>query len=245
MLAILKAKSLGMNYGSGLIIKKRHSIFQDISLEIEEGRTLGLMGPSGVGKTTLGMILAGLERPSSGCVLYRGEDIWKLKGIDYLAYRRGVQMVFQDSEGSFNPRKSIEQSIHEVLRHMNIPRIEWKDKARQALEMVGLPEELLCRYPRQISGGQSQRAALSRVLLLNPKVIILDEPTSALDISVQAQILGLLKDLQKNLGLAYLLISHQPEVIDFMAHNKVILESGEIRHEIILPRYDSARPDLL
>ena len=245
MLAILKAENIGMTYESGLIIKKRHSIFQGISLEIEEGHTLGLIGPSGAGKTTLGMILAGLERPSSGCVLYRGEDIWKLKGINYLAYRRGVQMVFQDPEGSLNPRKSIERSIHEVLRYINIPRREWKDKARQALEMVGLPEELLCRYPGQISGGQSQRAALSRVLLLNPKVIILDEPTSALDISVQAQILVLLKDLQKNLGLAYLLISHQPEVIDFMAHNKAVLESGGIRHEIILPQGGGARPDPL
>lgn len=228
MLAILKAENIGKTYESGLIIKKRRHVFQGVSMEMEEGRTLGLMGASGCGKTTLGMILAGLERPSSGYVLFRGEDIRNLQGMAFLAFRREVQMVFQDPEGSLNPRKSIERSIHEVLGFLRIPKREWENETRQALERVGLSEELLCRYPGQISGGQCQRVALGRVLLLNPKIIILDEPTSALDISVQAQILSLLKDLQRDLGLAYLLISHQPEVINYMAHEKMVLVDGAI-----------------
>jgi len=228
MLAILKAVNISKSYESGLIFKRRHQVLQNISLEMEEGRTMGLMGASGSGKTTLGTILAGLERPSSGCVLFREKDIRSLRGREYLAYRRGVQMVFQDPEGSLNPRKSIERSICEVFALLKIPRREWQNKACQVLERVGLSNELLCRYPSQISGGQCQRVALGRVLLLEPRVIILDEPTSALDISVQAQILNLLRNLQMDLGLTYLLISHRPEVIHFMAHETVILERGEI-----------------
>ncbi|MFZ2472883.1 MAG: dipeptide/oligopeptide/nickel ABC transporter ATP-binding protein [Methanothrix sp.] len=226
MLAILMAQDVGKAYESGLIFKKRHVVLQGITLAVSEGKTLGLMGVSGSGKTTLGMMLAGLERPTSGRVLFAGKDLSSMRGLEFLAFRRQVQMVFQDPEGSLNPRKSIEQSIHEVLSLLKIPPREWQDRTRDILEMVGLSEELLCRYPAQISGGQCQRLALGRVLILQPKVIILDEPTSALDISVQAQILNLLKDLQRDLGLAYLLISHQPEVIRFMAHETIILESG-------------------
>ncbi len=224
MLAVLRAENVGKNYESGLFFKKRHQVLQDISLEVDEGRTLGLMGDSGSGKTTLGKILAGLERPSSGRVLFWGKDIRTLQGKEFSRFRREVQMVFQDPEGSLNPRKSIERSIHDVLGLLDIPRREWRRRSQETLEAVGLSEELLCRFPGQVSGGQNQRVALGRVLLLNPKVLILDEPTSALDISVQARILTLLKDLQKELGLTYLLISHQPEVIRFMAHEKIVLD---------------------
>jgi len=224
MLAILTAEDVGKNYESGLIFKKRHRVLQNISLEMEEGRTLGLMGSSGSGKTTLGKILAGLERPSSGRVLFCGKNIRNLQRKEFFKFHREVQMVFQDPEGSLNPRKSIERSIHDVLGLLDIPKGEWRKRAQETLEAVGLSGELLCRYPGQISGGQNQRVALGRVLLLNPRVLILDEPTSALDISVQAQILNLLKDLQKERGLAYLLISHQPEVIRFMAHETIILD---------------------
>lgn len=225
MLAVLKAENVGKAYESGLIFKKRHVALQGISLEMEEGKTLGLMGISGSGKTTLGKILAGLERPSSGRVFFAGKDLWSMRGREFFAFRRAVQMVFQDPEGSLNPRKRIERSIHEVLGLLKIPRGEWRDRTGEVLDLVGLSEELLCRYPAQISGGQCQRVALARVLLLRPQVIILDEPTSALDISVQAQILNLLKDLQRDLGLAYLLISHQHEVIRFMAHETMVMQS--------------------
>jgi peptide/nickel transport system ATP-binding protein len=226
MLVVLKAEDLSRVYESGLIFKKRHVALQGISLEMEEGKTLGLMGVSGSGKTTLGKMLAGLEKPSRGKVFFAGKDLQSMSSKEYAVFRRAVQMVFQDPEGSLNPRKSIERSIHEVLGLLKIPSREWQDKTREMLHMVSLSEELLCRYPSQISGGQCQRVALGRVLLLRPQVIILDEPTSALDISVQAQVLNLLKDLQRDLGLAYLLISHQSEVIRFMAHETIILEGG-------------------
>lgn len=224
MLAVLKAEDVGLVYESGLIFKRKRTVLKGINLEIEEGRTLGLMGASGLGKSTLGRILAGLQRPGTGRILFEGKDIWRLKRDDFAAYRKQVQMVFQDPEGSLNPKKSIERSIHDVLSLIDAPRNEWREKTRQMLETVGLSEELLCRYPAQISGGQCQRVALGRVLLLQPKIMILDEPTSALDISVQAQILNLLKDLQRDMGIAYLLISHQPEVIGFMANMTIRLE---------------------
>jgi len=228
MLAVLTAKNVGKTYEHGLIFKKRHHVLQGISLEVEEGRTLGLMGVSGSGKTTLANILAGLQRPTSGRVLFAGSDIWSMPGSEFLAFRRKVQMVYQDAESSLNPRKRIERSLHEVLGLLKIPPREWRDQTGEILEMVGLSDELLCRYPAQISGGQCQRVALGRVLLLHPKVMILDEATSALDISVQSQILNLLKNLQRDLGLAYLLISHQPEVIRFMAHETIRLDGGKI-----------------
>jgi peptide/nickel transport system ATP-binding protein len=228
MLALLKAENVSKAYERGLIFKKHNEILRDISLELEEGQTLGLMGISGSGKTTLGRILAGLERPSSGRILFQGKNIWTLQGDEFSRFRRQVQMVFQDPEGSLNPKKSIEKSIHEILALLGIPKTEWKERTLDILETVGLSDELLCRYPGQISGGQNQRVALGRVLLLHPRVLILDEPTSALDISVQAQILSLLKDMQKKQRMAYLLISHQAEVVNFLAHETIVLEQGEI-----------------
>ena len=225
MLAVLRAEEVGKSYDSGLIFRKHQRILEGVSLQMEEGRTVGLMGVSGSGKTTLGKIMAGLERPTSGRVLYSGKDIWSMRGREMLAFRRQVQMVFQDPEGSLNPRKSIESSIHEVLSLLKVPAKNWQERTAEILEMVGLSEEIVCRYPAQISGGQCQRVALGRALLLRPRVLILDEPTSALDISVQAQMLGLLKKLQRDTGLAYLLISHQPEVIRFMADETIVLNA--------------------
>lgn len=156
MLAVLKAEDVGKAYESGLIFKKQYQVLQGISLEMEEGKTLGLMGVSGSGKTTLGKIMAGLEKPTLGRVLFAEKDIWHLQGSEFVAFRRQVQMVFQDPEGSLNPRKSIEASIHEVLGLLKIPSREWHDRTGEILEMVGLSEELLCRYPAQISGGSAR-----------------------------------------------------------------------------------------
>jgi peptide/nickel transport system ATP-binding protein len=231
MLAILKAVDVGRVYESGLIFKKQHLALEGISLEMEAEKTVGLMGPSGSGKTTLGKILAGLERPTSGRIFFAGKEIGSMSGRETATFRRAVQMVFQDPEGSLNPRKSIGQSIADVLALLKIPRGRRQEMTGEIFDKVGLSDELLCRYPGQISGGQCQRVALGRVLLLQPQAIILDEPTSALDISVQAQILNLLKELQRELGLAYLLISHQPEVIKFMAHETMVLEDGRISEE--------------
>lgn len=228
MLALLKACSISKAYHSGLICKKRRVVLEEISLELESGQTFGLMGESGSGKTTLGKILAGLERPSCGAVQYQGKDILQMKRGEFRSFRRDVQMIFQDPEGSLNPRKTIERSIHEVLDLQGVQRRYWKEKTSGILGVVGLSDELLCRYPGQVSGGQNQRVALARVLLLRPKILILDEPTASLDVSVQAQVLRLLKELQKELDLSYLLISHQPEVISFMAHETAFLGKGRL-----------------
>jgi len=226
MLAVLKAERIAKVHESGTFRKTRREIFQNVTLELEEGKTIGLMGESGSGKTTLSRIVAGLEKPSAGRVLFQGKDIASLRGKKLRDFQRSVQMVFQDPEGSLNPRKSIERSIHEVLGLLKVPKREWQEKTHDILHTVGLSEELLCRYPGQVSGGQNQRIALARVLLIEPRVMILDEPTSALDISVQAQVLSLLRELQKNRGLGYLLVSHQPEVMRNMAHEVFILKDG-------------------
>jgi peptide/nickel transport system ATP-binding protein len=223
----LRAENVSRAYRTGYF-GKSSTILEDANLEIKPRRTLGLVGGSGSGKTTLGKILAGLERPSGGRVLFEGEDIWKMGARDFRLFRRKVQMVFQDPEGSLNPMKSIERSIHEVLGLLKVPRKEWHERALEMLQTVGLSEELLGRRPSQVSGGQNQRIALGRVLLLEPEIIILDEPTSALDISVQAQILHLLKELQRDRGMGYLLISHSPQVVSFMAHDVAVIENGKL-----------------
>jgi peptide/nickel transport system ATP-binding protein len=226
VLALLKAEGVSKVHESGLLSKTRREILQNITLGLEEGRTIGLMGDSGSGKSTLARIMAGLERPSEGRVLFRERDIASLRGKELWEFKRSVQMVFQDPEGSLNPRKSIERSIHEVLGLLKIPKSRWRKRTQDILHTVGLSDELLCRYPGQVSGGQNQRIALARVLLLEPKAMILDEPTSALDISVQAQVLSLLRELQKERGLGYLLVSHQPEVVRNMAHEVFLLKNG-------------------
>jgi len=229
MQALLKSSRICKDRSSGTIFKRHRTVLDDISLDLEEGTTFGLMGSSGSGKTTLGKIMAGLTRPSSRQVLFKGQDIWTLDRSEFNKFRREVQMIFQDPEGSLNPRKSIERSINDVLSLIGVPKKGWTKKTSEMLEAVGLSDELLCRHPAELSGGQNQRVALGRVLLLEPKVIILDEPTSALDISVQAQILNLLKKLQRERGLAYLLISHQEDVVRFMSHQVGVLEQGKLR----------------
>jgi len=226
MLALLEGRHISKHYESGILFRKRRCVLDDVSLDLTPGRTVGLMGESGSGKTTLARILAGLQKPSSGSVTFQGKDIRCLRGREWRGFRRSVQMLFQDPEGSLNPMKSIQTSISEVLRLVGEPRAKWPERTSGILETVGLSQDLLCRFPGQISGGQNQRVALARVLLLDPELLILDEPTSALDISVQAQILNLLLELQKKRGLAYLFISHQPEVLRHMSHELFVIENG-------------------
>ncbi|MFW5747744.1 MAG: ATP-binding cassette domain-containing protein, partial [bacterium] len=169
------------------------------------------------GKTTLGKILAGILEPTGGQVLYEGRDIFSLNREERRNYIQNVQMMFQNPEGALNPMKRIERQFFDVCRLTgSASRAESAERTARALEQVGLSKEILCRLPSELSGGQNQRVALGRILLLDPKIIILDEPTSALDVSVQAQILHLLKRLQHERRLSYIFISHDPEVVDFM-----------------------------
>ena len=197
---LLRGVGIGKAFSRGIVRRRTRVVLEDVTLEIGEGRTLGLVGPSGSGKTTLARIVAGLETPTAGRVLYRGRDLRDLRGGERKAFRRRVQMIFQDPEGSLNPRKTIRRSLEEVLDLRGVQG-GGRQEVREVLEVVGMEAEVLDRLPSQLSGGQNQRIALARALILEPEVLVLDEPTSALDVSVQAQILHLLRDLQRERGI--------------------------------------------
>lgn len=204
-------------------------VFREISLEIRPGKTFGLMGPSGEGKSTLGRVIAGLEKPMAGFVYYNDLPLSGMKKTEHAAFRRRVQIMFQDPTDAFNPRKKIEHSVSEVLALLKVPKVKHASKTEEMLITAGLPEEVLSRYPSQLSGGQLQRLALGRILLLDPEYIILDEPTSALDVSVQAQILHMLKKVQAERDTGYLLISHDESVVRFMSDSCGVLENGQLK----------------
>jgi len=226
----LKIENVSKSFDTGVLRKKRTSDFlQNISFEVKTGETLGIMGESGTGKTTLAKIAAGLEKASRGKVLYKGKEISGMTKEEFSRFRRNVQMVFQNPESSLNPRKSLSSSLKEVADLKRIPKMDRKEAVRNILQRVGLQKDILSRFPHQVSGGENQRIALARVLLLEPQIVILDEPTSALDISVRAQILHLLKSLQSEKGLAYVLISHDLDVIRFMSHSISLLREGSLR----------------
>lgn len=224
----LRADRLSKAYGAGLFSTGK-CIFQDISLEIKKGKTFGLMGPSGEGKSTLGRVIAGLEKATTGSVYYNGVPLAGMKKVENTAFRRRVQILFQNPTDAFNPRKKIGHAISEVLALLKVPGDEYASETEEMLITAGLPDEVLSRYPSQLSGGQLQRLALSRILLLNPEYIILDEPTSALDVSVQAQILHILKKLQAERNTGYFLISHDEAVIRFMSDIYGVLENGKLK----------------
>jgi len=205
---ILEADRISKSYG-------KVAALTDFSLEISAGETVGLTGLSGSGKSTCARILAGLERPNTGVVRYAGKE---LTGAN-----PAIQMIFQDPAGSFNPVRTIYQSLSAVLHLQGVPKSQRRDLLSEHFQNAGLQTEILSRYPDQISGGQAQRVAIVRGMLVRPKVMILDEPTSALDVSVQAQILHLLKDIQKENGMSYVFISHDPSVVEFMADRVISL----------------------
>jgi peptide/nickel transport system ATP-binding protein len=224
----LKIENITKVFHSGLIFRTTQNILQNISFEAAKGKTFGIVGESGTGKTTLGKLIAGIERPTSGNVSFQGKNILHMKKKTFSNFRRKTQMMFQDPEGSLNPKKTIHKSLDEVLSLIKMAKKK-RDKAIQKiLQTVELSPEILVRYPHQLSGGQNQRVALARILLLEPEIIILDEPTSALDISVQAKILHLLKHLQSTRGIGYVFISHDLEVIRFMCHEIGIIKRGRL-----------------
>jgi peptide/nickel transport system ATP-binding protein len=223
-------EKVSKSFDSGVLRRKRTGNFlQNISFEVKTGETLGIMGESGTGKTTLAKIAAGLEKASNGKILYEGKDISLMTREQFSGFRRNVQMVFQNPESSLNPRKSLAKSLEEVADLKGISKKDRREALSDILQQVGLQQDILSRYPHQVSGGENQRAALARVLLLEPQIVILDEPTSALDISVRAQILHLLKSLQSEKGLAYVFISHDLDVIRSMSHRISLLREGELR----------------
>ena len=206
-----------------------------ITLSVRQGHTLGVVGESGSGKSTLGRALLKLEK-SRGEITFEGRSLQAMNAKDLKPYRREMQIVFQDPFGSLSPRLSIRQIVEEGLLVHGVGgengggngADQRRDLVVQALEEVGLEATMLNRYPHEFSGGQRQRIAIARALILKPKFIVLDEPTSALDMSVQAQIVDLLRDLQTSHDLAYLFISHDLKVIRAMAHDIIVMHRGRV-----------------
>lgn len=200
----------------------------DITLTINQGEIVGLVGESGSGKTTLARVILNLTRKTDGNIVINGVDLDKAGRADIKQIRKDVAVVFQDPASNLNPRQTVESSIMRPMIIHGVPKAEAKQKAKEVLEMVKMDQRYLDSYPHQLSGGQLQRIAIARALALNPKVMILDEPTSALDISVQAQILNLLLDLQEEMGLTYLVITHDLNVIKYISDRIAVMYLGRL-----------------
>ena len=234
---LLDVKEASREYesaGSGFFKRDKGvvSAVDRVSITVKKGETYGLVGESGCGKSTMGRLIAGLERPSGGAIELDGRDLATLKGRDAVTIHRDVQMMFQDSYAAMDPRMRIDQILAEpmsIQKTGNARQIA--ERIMEIIEQVGLTEEILDRYPHEFSGGQLQRIGFARSLTLAPDLIVADEPVSALDVSVQAQVLNLMKDLQAEMGLSYLFISHDLAVVQYMADRIGVMYLGRIVEE--------------
>ncbi len=231
---LLEVKNLRVWFPVRTGVFRRHTddvkAVDDVSFTVEAGTTVGLVGESGSGKTTIGRAILKLIPSTSGQVLYEGRDILPLDEDAFRPLRREVQMIFQDPFGSLNPRHTIFQIISEALE-IHFPKMsrrQREERVADLLKQVGLKPEMMHRYPHEFSGGQRQRIGIARALAVEPKFIVCDEPVSALDVSVQAQIVNLLQDLQEQLGLTYLFIAHDLAVVEHMSDQVLVMHHGKI-----------------
>lgn len=221
---LLELRDLSVSFG-----KQRHVAVDRVNLRIENGHTLGLVGASGAGKSSIARAILRLHEADSGKILFSGEDILRMGPPQMKTVRQRIQLVFQDPLASLSPRRSVGQTLLEPLEHFALgDSIGRQEKIRHSLQTVGLDQDVLRRYPHQFSAGQQQRIAIARALVTDPDLLIADEAVSSLDVSIQAQILELLLDLQKNLGIALLFISHDLAVIRQIADEVAIMYRGQL-----------------
>ena len=233
-MALLEVRHLRTWFPVHTGVLRRHTddvkAVDDVSFTIEQGTTVGLVGESGSGKSTIGKTILKLVRATSGEVLFDGKEVLAMSENEFRPLRREMQMIFQDPFGSLNPRHSIFQIVGEALEihfpEMN--RAQRAERVRELLRQVGLQPEMMSRYPHEFSGGQRQRIGIARALAVKPKFIVCDEPVSALDVSVQAQIVNLLQDLQAELGLTYLFIAHDLAVVEHVSDHVLVMYGGKI-----------------
>jgi peptide/nickel transport system ATP-binding protein len=229
---VLEVRGLAKSFWlkQGLFGKREFKAVQNVNFKLKKGHTLGVVGESGSGKTTMGLTLLRLHEPTGGEVIFDGQNLLKLSDSERLPMRRRIQVVFQNPYASLNPRFTIGQTLVEpmVIHGIGKDLAEREQRARTLLEKVGLDGRAFGKYPHEFSGGQRQRVAIARCLTLNPEVLVLDEAVSALDVSVQAQVLNLLKDLQDEFGLSYVFISHDLAVVRFISDEVLVMKDGVV-----------------
>ncbi len=223
---LLQVQDLRVTFKSG---KKEFHALKGVSLDINAGETLGLVGESGSGKTTIGKVILGQIPATSGKIMFDGEDITHATRTRRRLLGRDIQVVFQDPYGSLNPVRTIGDTLAEpLLMQSTLTRQDHARKVAEVLEQVGMPLDTAARYPAQFSGGQRQRIAIARAVIGRPRLVVCDEPVSGLDLSVQAQVLNLLNDLQRDMGLTLLFISHDLTVVRHVSHRTAVLYRGDI-----------------
>lgn len=232
---ILEVKNLSVHFETRATLLRRKTepvkAVDGVSFSIRRGSTAGLVGESGSGKSTIGRAITRLVKPTYGSIFYEGKEITALSDRGFFPFRKKIQIIFQDPYNSLNPRMTVGRIIQEPLEiHFpDMTRQQRRERAAELLQKVGLPASMAGRYPHQFSGGQRQRISIARALSVGPDLLICDEAVSALDVSVQAQIVNLLMDLQQELGLTYLFIAHDLAVVSYVSDEVLVLENGLLR----------------
>lgn len=233
-MSLLEVAHLSKTFGGGLLRRRKQTIqaVHDVSFTLEPGECLAVVGESGAGKSTVGRMVLRLIRPDTGRVVFDGIDVLGLRSREMRRLRQRMQMIFQDPYSSLDPRMAIVDAVAEpLLVHTDLDRAARTRRAAELLERVGIGHEYLHRYPVELSGGQLQRVAIARALTLRPSLIVCDEPVAALDVSVRAQVLNLLRDLQEEFGLSYVFISHDLALVEVIADRVLVMAGGRVVEE--------------
>ena len=232
-MSLLDVSNVSKSFSTGRDLlgrpKQRLPAVHDVSFTLDRGECLAVVGESGAGKSTLGRMVLRLIKPDTGRIMFDGVDVLRIGAAEMRRLRQRMQMIFQDPHSSLNPRMSVAEAVAEpLLVHTDLDRAARNRRAAELLDRVGIGRRYLGRYPAELSGGQLQRVAIARALTLNPSLIVCDEPVAALDVSVRAQVLNLLRDLQEELGLAYLFVSHDLALVEVIADRVLVMAAGRV-----------------